>query len=362
MVTVVLTSKGLLETKEFDETGVPCRCRGIAGGKDVEADWLILICMIMVFKWFIYQPAILLLGTCLHLRSANKLVVKMQRYARTASSASSSDGNAAADDARAGSNSAGGAQEIELAVNLGMPNENPMRVSRPRRLNNLLSGAASQKDAKDNRQDGGQDGGQNDRHGDSSSTSDGATENPLHSSRVCSTLSAASQESVMDDGQDGGGQDGREQDSADSDFDTKSNDAAGGGKGRSNRDKADYIAHLKVRPHTRTSVVSPSLRVRVFLRVVLFSVSCVSSILTQRLPPLQSGNSQRRTSRFAQKHTKKKLFDATPVQVQPTMLPMEKNETISVDIADTKMAETKHTDKGDIEPTMRVDRGGSTMV
>ena len=91
-VVIVLTSKGLLGTKEFDQTGVPCKCRGIAGGKDMEADWLLFVAMLVVFKWFLYQPVILLLGTCLHLRSANKLAVKMQRYKRANSSAASSSG------------------------------------------------------------------------------------------------------------------------------------------------------------------------------------------------------------------------------------------------------------------------------
>ena len=72
-VTGVLTSKGLLGTNEFDETGVPCRCRGIAGGKDVEMDWLLLVAMTMIFKYAVYQPVVLLLATCLHLHAANKL-------------------------------------------------------------------------------------------------------------------------------------------------------------------------------------------------------------------------------------------------------------------------------------------------
>ena len=76
-VTGLLTSKGLLGTNEFDETGTPCRCRGIAGGADVEADWLILVCMVFVFKWLIYQPVALFLATCLHLREANKTAATM---------------------------------------------------------------------------------------------------------------------------------------------------------------------------------------------------------------------------------------------------------------------------------------------
>jgi hypothetical protein len=96
LVTGVLTSKGLLGSNEFDETGtVPCKCRGIAAGKDVEMDWLLLICMTMVFKWFLYQPVILLVATCLHLCSANKLAVKMAVYGRVASRGSSNRGGGA---------------------------------------------------------------------------------------------------------------------------------------------------------------------------------------------------------------------------------------------------------------------------
>jgi hypothetical protein len=113
-VVIVLTSKGLLGTKEFDQTGVPCKCRGIAGGKDMEADWLVFIAMLVVFKWFLYQPVILLLGTYLHLRSANKLAVKMQRYKRANSSATSSSGGLEM-------GSIGGGVDVDNIV------ENPMR-------------------------------------------------------------------------------------------------------------------------------------------------------------------------------------------------------------------------------------------
>ena len=80
LVTGFLTSKGLLGTNEFKETGAPCRCRGIAGGADVEADWLLLVCMVFVFKWLIYQPVALFLATCLHLREANKTAATMLKH------------------------------------------------------------------------------------------------------------------------------------------------------------------------------------------------------------------------------------------------------------------------------------------
>ena len=77
MITGVLTSKGVLGTDEYnDMTEVPCKCRGIAGSDNVEADWLLFICMSIVFKWAIQKPILLLLATCLHLRTVNKLAVK----------------------------------------------------------------------------------------------------------------------------------------------------------------------------------------------------------------------------------------------------------------------------------------------
>ena len=87
LITVILTSKGLLGTSDIGETGVPCQCRGIAGGSNKEADWLLLVCMTMIFKWLIYQPIILFTATCLHLRAANKVARKM---AATSGSGSSS--------------------------------------------------------------------------------------------------------------------------------------------------------------------------------------------------------------------------------------------------------------------------------
>ena len=78
-VTVLLTSKGLFGTKEFDETGVPCKCRGIAAGENVEADWLMLVCMTLVFKYVMYQPVVLFLATCLHLCAASKLAARMKK-------------------------------------------------------------------------------------------------------------------------------------------------------------------------------------------------------------------------------------------------------------------------------------------
>ena len=87
LITVILTSKGLLGTSDIGETGVPCQCRGIAGGSNKEADWLLLVCMTMIFKWLIYQPIILFTATCLHLRAANKVARKM---AATSGSRSSS--------------------------------------------------------------------------------------------------------------------------------------------------------------------------------------------------------------------------------------------------------------------------------
>ena len=78
-VTVLLTSKGLFGTKEFDETGVPCKCRGIAAGENVEADWLMLICMTLVFKYVMYQPVVLFLATCVHLCAASKLAARMKQ-------------------------------------------------------------------------------------------------------------------------------------------------------------------------------------------------------------------------------------------------------------------------------------------
>jgi len=77
LITVILTAKGLLGTSDIGETGVPCQCRGIAGGSNKEADWLLLVCMTMIFKWLIYQPIILFAATCLHLRAANKVARKM---------------------------------------------------------------------------------------------------------------------------------------------------------------------------------------------------------------------------------------------------------------------------------------------
>ena len=75
--TVILTSKGLLGTNELGETGVPCQCRGIAASSNTEADWLLLVCMTVIFKWLIYRPIVLFAAVCLHLRAANKLARKM---------------------------------------------------------------------------------------------------------------------------------------------------------------------------------------------------------------------------------------------------------------------------------------------
>ena len=77
MITGVLTSKGVLGTDEYnDMTEVPCKCRGIAESDNVEADWLLFIFMSIVFKWAIQKPILILLATCLHLRTVNKLAVK----------------------------------------------------------------------------------------------------------------------------------------------------------------------------------------------------------------------------------------------------------------------------------------------
>ena len=78
LVVGVLTSKGLTGPEEHDDIGTPCRCRGIAGGKNVEMDWMLLVCMTMLFKWFIYQPLILFVATSVHLCLVNRLVAKMQ--------------------------------------------------------------------------------------------------------------------------------------------------------------------------------------------------------------------------------------------------------------------------------------------
>ena len=69
----VLTSKGLTGSEEYDDIGAPCRCRGIAGGKDVEMDWMLLVLMTLLFKWVIYQPVILFVATIMHLSSVNRL-------------------------------------------------------------------------------------------------------------------------------------------------------------------------------------------------------------------------------------------------------------------------------------------------
>ena len=79
LVVGVLTSKGLTGSEEYDDIGAPCRCRGIAGGKNVEMDWMLLVCMTMLFKWVIYQPTILFVATSVHLCLVNRLVAKMQK-------------------------------------------------------------------------------------------------------------------------------------------------------------------------------------------------------------------------------------------------------------------------------------------
>ena len=78
-MTGLLTTDGLLGKNEFKETGAPCQCRGIAGGADVEADWLLTVCLVFVFKWLISPPVLLLLATCLHLREANNTAASMIR-------------------------------------------------------------------------------------------------------------------------------------------------------------------------------------------------------------------------------------------------------------------------------------------
>ena len=79
LIVGVLTSKGLNGSEEYDDIGAPCRCRGIAGGKNVEMDWMLLVCMTMLFKWVIYQPTILFVATSVHLCLVNRLVAKMQK-------------------------------------------------------------------------------------------------------------------------------------------------------------------------------------------------------------------------------------------------------------------------------------------
>ena len=74
---VILTSKGLLGSNDLGDTGTPCQCRGIAGSSNTEADWLLLVCMTMLFKWLIYRPVIIFTAVCLHLRAANKVARTM---------------------------------------------------------------------------------------------------------------------------------------------------------------------------------------------------------------------------------------------------------------------------------------------
>ena len=125
LITGMLTSKGLLGTNEFDETGVPCRCRGIAGGKDVEMDWLLLVCMTMVFKWFVFQPVILLVATCLHLRSANRLAAEMAVCER-AGGEEPRKGEAGYDDTRALSSDAYKQEERQIS----QWNDNPIIIAK----------------------------------------------------------------------------------------------------------------------------------------------------------------------------------------------------------------------------------------
>ena len=80
-VTISLTSKGVVGSDDYDDmTGVPCKCRGIAGGgKAVEADWLLFVSMSLVAKWLVYKPIVLLLATCLHLQAANRRAMRNER-------------------------------------------------------------------------------------------------------------------------------------------------------------------------------------------------------------------------------------------------------------------------------------------
>ena len=48
----------------------------------MEEDWLLLVCLTMVFKWIVFQPATLFLATCLHLWAADKLARRIAARSR----------------------------------------------------------------------------------------------------------------------------------------------------------------------------------------------------------------------------------------------------------------------------------------
>ena len=70
-LTIVLTSTGFLQSSSvgsgFDDDGTHCQCAGIAAGKDVEADWISLLLLIVVSRAFIFRPSMILVGTLVFL-------------------------------------------------------------------------------------------------------------------------------------------------------------------------------------------------------------------------------------------------------------------------------------------------------
>ena len=70
-LTIVLTSTGFLQSPSvgsgFDDDGTHCQCAGITAGKDVEADWISLLLLIVVSRAFMFRPSMILVGTLVFL-------------------------------------------------------------------------------------------------------------------------------------------------------------------------------------------------------------------------------------------------------------------------------------------------------
>ena len=140
LIVGVLTSKGLNGSEEYDDIGAPCRCRGIAGGKNVEMDWMLLVCMTMLFKWVIYQPVILFVATSVHLSSVNRLAegfalqqgmiaeveLAASSWDKSGSNGSSDDDGTTGKDHEKFSSSPMGAKKTSIHLNIV---DNPLQTS-----------------------------------------------------------------------------------------------------------------------------------------------------------------------------------------------------------------------------------------
>jgi hypothetical protein len=72
-ITVVLTSKGFLESGQSeDEGGVPCGCQGIRSSDDVESEWLLLLLAIVLVRVLVFRPMQILFIVCHQFRRAKR--------------------------------------------------------------------------------------------------------------------------------------------------------------------------------------------------------------------------------------------------------------------------------------------------